>query len=132
MCLYLNSVEHHNPEILATGDNIVGNVIIDESAEIGEDCLIGPNVVIGKDCVVKEGTRLSRTTIMSGSKIGSNSWIQSSIVGWQCNVGSWVRMEGVSVLGEDVKIKDELYINGGRVLPHKTIKESIPEPKIIM
>ena len=30
-------------------------------------------------------------------------------------------MEGVSVLGEDVKIRDELYINGGRILPHKEI-----------
>lgn len=32
-------------------------------------------------------------------------------------------MEGVSVLGEDVTIKDELYINGGRILPHKEIGE---------
>ena len=32
-----------------------------------------------------------------------------------------VRMEGVSVLGEDVTVKDELYINGGRILPHKEI-----------
>ena len=32
-----------------------------------------------------------------------------------------VRMEGVSVLGEDVTIRDELYINGGRILPHKEI-----------
>ena len=30
-------------------------------------------------------------------------------------------MEGVSVLGEDVTIRDELYINGGRILPHKEI-----------
>ena len=30
-------------------------------------------------------------------------------------------MEGVSVLGEDVTIKDELYVNGGRILPHKEI-----------
>ena len=34
-----------------------------------------------------------------------------------------VRMEGVSVLGEDVAIKDELYVNGGRILPHKEIGE---------
>ena len=34
---------------------------------------------------------------------------------------SQVRMEGVSVLGEDVTIKDELYVNGGRILPHKEI-----------
>jgi mannose-1-phosphate guanylyltransferase len=41
-------------------------------------------------------------------------------------------MENVSVLGADVHIKDELYVNGGSILPHKTISASIPEPKIIM
>ena len=43
-----------------------------------------------------------------------------------------VRMENVSVLGEDVIVKDELYINGGRILPHKSIAESVPDPQIIM
>ena len=43
-----------------------------------------------------------------------------------------VRMEGVTVLGEDVQIKDELYINGARVLPHKAISVSYPEPEIVM
>lgn len=43
-----------------------------------------------------------------------------------------VRMENVSVLGEDVTVKDELYINGGRILPHKSISDSVPEPQIIM
>lgn len=41
-------------------------------------------------------------------------------------------MENVSVLGEDVTVKDELYINGGRILPHKSISDSVPEPQIIM
>lgn len=41
-------------------------------------------------------------------------------------------MENVSVLGQDVHIADELYVNGGRILPHKAITSSIPEPDIIM
>ena len=41
-------------------------------------------------------------------------------------------MENVAVLGEDVLIQDELYINGARILPHKVIGGSIPEPQIIM
>ncbi len=41
-------------------------------------------------------------------------------------------MEGVTVLGEDVQIKDELYLNGARVLPHKSISVSYPEPEIVM
>lgn len=43
-----------------------------------------------------------------------------------------VRMENVTVLGEDVIVNDELYINGANVLPHKSITDSVPEPRIIM
>lgn len=43
-----------------------------------------------------------------------------------------VRMENVTVLGEDVIVSDELYLNGASVLPHKSIGESVPEPRIIM
>ena len=41
-------------------------------------------------------------------------------------------MDNISVLGEDVHIKGEVYINGAKVLPHKTLKDSIPSPTIIM
>ena len=43
-----------------------------------------------------------------------------------------VRMENVSVLGEDVIIQDELYVNGARILPHKNISASSPDPQIII
>lgn len=33
----------------------------------------------------------------------------------------------MTVLGEDVKIKDELFINGCSVLPHKNISVNISE-----
>lgn len=92
----------------------------------------------------------------------AHAWIHSTIVGWQSTVGEWVsrthnglllidvsahlppflctlsslavqaRLEGVCVLGEDVEVKDELYLNGARVLPHKSIAASEPEPTIIM
>ena len=42
------------------------------------------------------------------------------------------RLEAVTVLGADVHIGAEVYVNGGRVLPHKTINDSVPEPSIIM
>ena len=41
-------------------------------------------------------------------------------------------MENVCVLGEDVNVQDEIYLNGGKVLPHKSIGASVTEPQIIM
>ena len=45
---------------------------------------------------------------------------------------SQVRMENTCVLGEDVQVKDEIYLNGPKVLPHKSLVESVPEPNIIL
>ncbi|KAF0698996.1 Aste57867_10418 [Aphanomyces stellatus] len=42
------------------------------------------------------------------------------------------RVEGLTVLGEDVQVKDEKFINGGLVLPHKAILTNIPEPGTIV
>lgn len=132
MCLYLNSLKTKSPEALRTGTGFIPPVLVDESAVIGEGCLIGPNVTIGPNSVINEGARLANTTILEGVTIGANSWVKSSIIGWQSSVGKWVRMENTSVLGQDVHIADELYVNGGKILPHKTITTSIPEPEIIM
>lgn len=41
-------------------------------------------------------------------------------------------MEGVTVTADDVHIADEIYLNGARVLPHKSVGQHVPEPKIIL
>lgn len=110
----------------------VGNVLVDPTARIGAGCKIGPNVVIGAHVVIEDGVRLSKCVIFDNAVVRANAWVSSSIVGWSSVVGRWVRLDGVSVLGEDVQIMDELYINGGKILPHKAIGESIAEPSIVM
>jgi len=132
MCLYLANMKAKHPQQLTTGKGFISPVIVDPTAKIGENCVIGPNVTIGPNCVIEDGVRLRDTTVLAGCTIRSNSWINRSIIGWQSSVGKWVRIDNVSVLGEDVHIRDELYINGGSILPHKTISASIAEPKIVM
>jgi mannose-1-phosphate guanylyltransferase len=112
-------------------------------------------VVIGPNCVIEDGVCIKRCTVLSNTHIESHCWLQSSIIGWKCHIGKWVkkiiryaqvavsnfikkivtikvRMENVTVLGEDVVVNDEIYINGGYILPHKSISTSVPEPAIIM
>jgi len=132
VALYLNSVKVKDPKQLASGKGIIPPVLIDPTAVIGENCVIGPNVTIARNCVIENGVRLKDTTVLEGCVIHAHSWINRCIIGWQSTVGKWVRMENVSVLGQDVHIRDELYINGGSILPHKTISASVPEPKVIM
>ncbi len=111
---------------------INGNVLIDPTAQIGRNCVIGPNVTIGANCVIGEGVRITRSAVFEGAKIKAHTWINNSIIGWRAVVGSWVRMEGTSVLGDDVQVRDELYVNGAVVLPNKSISHNISEPQIIM
>ncbi|ORZ37946.1 mannose-1-phosphate guanyltransferase [Catenaria anguillulae PL171] len=130
--LYLNSVAKRDPEALATGTHIAGNVLIDPSVKIGEGCKIGPNVTIAEGVVIGDGVRIKNACILKNSRVRDFSWIERSIVGWNSTVGRWTRLEGVTVLGDDVSISDEIYVNGGCILPHKSISTCIPEPQIIM
>ncbi|KAJ8926792.1 hypothetical protein NQ314_020638 [Rhamnusium bicolor] len=126
MCLYLKHLRTINSNKLFKGPGVVGNVLVDPTAKIGSNCQIGPNVTIGPGVVIEDGVCIKRSTILRDATICSNSWLESCIVGWRCSVGRWVRMEGITVLGEDVIVKDETYINGGQVLPHKNIAASVP------
>ena len=134
-CLYLSSLTKKGSKELTpltTPFVHVGNVLIDPSAKIGKNCKIGPNVTIGPNVVVGDGVRLQRCVLLSGSKVKDHAWVKSSIVGWNSIVGRWARLENVTVLGDDVTIGDEIYVNGGSVLPHKTIKSNVDAPAIIM
>ncbi|KAJ8981119.1 hypothetical protein NQ317_007894 [Molorchus minor] len=132
MCLYLKHLSSFGSLELAKGPGIVGNVLMDPTAKVGMNCQIGPNVTIGPGVVIEDGVCIKRSTILRDAIVRSNSWLDSCIVGWKCSVGKWVRIEGTTVLGEDVIVKDEIYINGGQVLPHKSITTSFPKPQIIM
>ncbi|KAJ4842229.1 cytochrome c1 [Turnera subulata] len=130
--LYLDSLRKSSSPKLATGPHIVGNVLVDETASIGEGCLIGPDVAIGPGCVIESGVRLSRCTVMRGVRVKKHACISNSILGWHSTVGRWARVENMTILGEDVHVGDEVYSNGGIILPHKEVKSSILKPEIVM
>lgn len=59
MCLYLNALRQRNPSSLYScskePNSIVGNVLVDPTAKIGQGCRIGPNVTIGPNSVIEDG-----------------------------------------------------------------------------
>ncbi|EFN59637.1 hypothetical protein CHLNCDRAFT_133102 [Chlorella variabilis] len=132
LALHLAAVREKAPDTLAEGSHISGNAIIDSTAKIGKDCLIGPNVAIGKFCEIGDGVRLSNCVILNRVTIKNFARVADSIIGWSSKIGSWARIENKAVIGEDVFIKDEVYLNGAIVLPHKDIKDSILEPGTII
>ncbi|XP_015795268.1 mannose-1-phosphate guanyltransferase beta [Tetranychus urticae] len=132
MSLYLEFLRDTQPLSLHQGPGIYGNVLIDPTAKIGPNCRIGPNVSIGPNVVIEEGVCIKRCTILRDSSVKSHSWLDNCLIGWKCCIGRWVRMENTCVLGEDVIVKDELYLNSVKVLPNKSINASVPEPNVIL
>ncbi|KAL9116977.1 MAG: hypothetical protein Q9187_006491, partial [Circinaria calcarea] len=126
-CLYLSSLAKKNSKKLTPLSAPFvygGNVLVDPSARVGKNCRIGPNVTIGPNVVIGDGVRLQRCVLLAGSKVKDHAWVKSTIVGWNSTIGKWARLENVSVLGDDVTIGDEIYVNGGSILPHKSIKQN--------
>jgi len=135
MRLYLQYLKENGDERILREEarqGIVTPVMCDESAKIGEGCIIGPNVTIGPNVVIGDGVRIANSCLLSGVVVKNSAFIQNSIIGWDSSIGPWARLEAVTVLGADVHIGKEVYVNGGRILPHKTINDSIPQPSIIM
>lgn len=131
--LWLNYLEKGSDERVTKGENIVGSCMIHPTAKISPSSKIGPNVVVGENCVIKDGARLKNCSILSGSVISEHSIIMDAIIGWKCKIGQWVRIENFCVFGEDVTVKDEIYVNGTIVLTHKVINENYYEAgKIVM
>lgn len=89
-------------------------------------------MTIGKDCIIGEGNRLQHTAVLEGVEIANSNWFVKSIIGWHSRFGSWCRVQNVTVLGEDVAVSDGCYLNGAKILPHKEIKDSVPEPAVIL
>jgi len=134
-CLYLSSLTKKGSKLLSPSHLPYvhgGNVLIDPTAKIGKNCRIGPNVTIGPGVVVGDGVRLQRCVLLADSKVKDHAWVKSTIVGWNSTIGKWARLENVCVLGDDVTIGDEIYVNGGSILPHKSIKVNVDVPAIIM
>lgn len=118
---------------LASGPNIKGNVMIAASATVDPTAIIGPNVVIGENCKVGAGSKITGSTLMAGASVSDYSLVTGSIIGWKSSIGKWCRVTGLSVIAEDVQVKDDTYLNGTKILPHKGVNGVHPtEGTIIM
>lgn len=100
---------------------------------IDPTAIVGPNVTLGKNCKVGAGSKVQNSTLLNGAVVKQSSFVDGSIIGWNSTVGSWCRVVNLTVIAEDVQVKDDTFLNGTKILPHKGINGSHPEEgKIIM
>ncbi|KAI9031249.1 nucleotide-diphospho-sugar transferase [Hyaloraphidium curvatum] len=128
-----------------TEPEIIQPVIIHPSAIVHPTAKIGPNVSLAERVVVGRGVRIHNSIILDNVEIKHDSIVLNSIVGKDCRIGCWARVEGghidvhaaaasggatvnnakapgATVLGTEVKVADEVVIRNCIVLPHKELK----------
>jgi len=116
------------------GPQIEGDVLIDPSAKIHPSAKIGPNVSIGANVTIGAGVRVSHSLILDNVDIKERACIMHCIVGWNCTIGKWARLEGVpnhknngkengglTILGTGVTVAPEIIVRECVVLPHKDL-----------
>lgn len=118
--------------LLPEGPHVIGNVLVDPSVRVGEGCVLGPNVTVDSGVVLGRGCRLKNCALMAGVSLADFCCVDSAIIGWRSALGKWVRIEGLTVVGEKVRVAAECLINGAFILPHKTITQSILDPGAII
>jgi len=90
----------HPEKLAGSGDGktapiIVGDVMIHPTAQVDPTAKIGPNVSIGAKVKIGPGVRIQHSIVLDNAEIKARSCVMYSIIGWNCVVGSWTRLEGV-------------------------------------
>lgn len=112
---------------------------VQKSAIVSPDALLGPNVYIGKGVKIGPGVRIKNSIILGGTEIYGYAMVSNTIIGWNCKVGPWARLEGesiesdktVNVLGVGVTVESENFICNCIVLPYKIVSSDHKNETII-
>ncbi|CAD6577166.1 MAG: Proteasome subunit alpha type-2 [Tremellales sp. Tagirdzhanova-0007] len=136
--LYLSRLHRTSPELLAKSSaNVLPPTYIDPTATIHASAKIGPNVAVGPGVRIGEGVRVKDAIIMEGSTLEKHSCVLNSIVGTNCHIGPWARVDGlpepeqdakgqisVTVLATEVTLAAETLVRSCIVLPNKTLDKN--------
>ncbi|GAA5998862.1 mannose-1-phosphate guanylyltransferase [Rhodotorula paludigena] len=115
------------------GPEIVEPCFIHEDAQIDDTAKIGPNVSIGSGVKIGYGCRVKESIILDDTTLDKNSCVLYSIIGENCKIAPWARVEGaplvgdkqsIAILGKDVSVLKEVHIRSCIVLPSKNLSRS--------
>ncbi|KAM1058740.1 hypothetical protein ACFX2B_023346 [Malus domestica] len=134
--LYLSQFRINSKHHLASGDGtknarIVGDVYVHPSAKVHPTSKIGPDVSLSANVRVGAGVRLINCIVLDDVEIKENAVVINAIVGWKSCIGKWSRVQadgdynaklGITILGEEVTVEDEVVVINSIVLPNKTLR----------
>ncbi|KXS22368.1 nucleotide-diphospho-sugar transferase [Gonapodya prolifera JEL478] len=137
-----NASAQTRPRPQPTHPTLVQPVIIHPTAYIHPTAKVGPNVTVGPRAVIHRGVRVHDAIVLEASEIRHDTIVLHSIIGRECKIGCWCRIEGdgvqahtseagagghkisATVLGKEVKVAEECVVRNCVVLPNKELGRS--------
>jgi mannose-1-phosphate guanylyltransferase len=105
----------------------------DKGVSIGEKSIIGPYVVLGRDVTVGNGVQIQNSVIFPRTVISDFASIKGAIIGEGAIVGKGVKISRGCILGDYVKIKDNISLASGvSICPSKEVSERVLTPRCII
>ncbi|KAG7206603.1 hypothetical protein KM043_000286 [Ampulex compressa] len=158
---YLALYRQKQPNRLAIGPcHIIGDVYIHSSAIVHPTAVLGPNVSIGSNTTIGPGVRIRESIVLTGAHVQAHSIVLHSIIGKNCYIGKWARIEGtpcdpnpdkpfakmdnlplfntngklnpsITILGTSVNLASEKVLLNSIVLPHKELTRNFKNEIIL-
>jgi mannose-1-phosphate guanylyltransferase/phosphomannomutase len=102
---------------------IEGPAFIGADSRIDAGAAVGPYAVLSSGVTLREGARVTRSIIDTGSYVGRSALVEGAVLGRNCELRQHVRLhEGVAI-GDQVTIGEESVLYPGvRVYPYKEVE----------
>jgi mannose-1-phosphate guanylyltransferase len=108
--ILLNSLTTKSkPKIRCKGE-IKEPVALDNGVSIGEKSIIGPYAILGRNVKVGRNVQIQDAIIFPETVISDAASIKNAIIGEDVAIGRRARIEGGCILGDHVKVKDDVAL----------------------
>lgn len=143
--------------IIRAGSYIVGPVVIGKNCDIGPNSVIMPSTAIGNNCSVGSFTEIENSILLNDVRIGTGSFISTSVIGSHNTFGPhfateakkelMIEMKGIlhhadqlgTIVGDGNTIGTSVLILAGKMIytgcsveSGVTVSKDIPENSIVL
>ena len=88
-------------------------VLVEAGAHVADGAEVGPRVVLRSGATVGEGSRLESCVVLQGAVIGAGCSLRDCVVGPGASIGDRARVDGISIVGEGVKVEAGAVVTDG-------------------
>jgi mannose-1-phosphate guanylyltransferase len=108
----LNALSEKNERKIKCKGEIKKPVALDDGVSVGEKSAVGPYAILGKNVNVGKNVRIENAIIFPEAAVSDFTSISNAIIGERAIIGKRVKIEGGCILGDYVKVKDDVSLTG--------------------